>query len=193
MTFDPAQPTNTTKLRNAPGVIRSNWEAIEQADNTFKPIAINFDNRAALGPVSNNPTAISDAYILYCKEDPAGSPQLYGIDEDSKISQFTSSVVNLAASGGYALLAPGILMQWDTTTYTTPANLTQTVNFPVTYSAVPWVVNTTLKGSPVTGSTPKPFGVTNIVAASFDATMINGGSGAAAFPFNWIAIGPAPV
>ena len=75
MTWDPSQPTDTTKIRNLGIVIRPNWQAIEAADSSFKPVALNLDNRTPLG-VANDPTAIADAYLLYCK-DSFGYPQAF--------------------------------------------------------------------------------------------------------------------
>lgn len=192
MTFNAGQPTNTTKLRNAPGVIRSNWEAIEEADSTFLPHAINYNNRSQLGGVPNNPAAIADAYILYCKEDPAGSPQLFGIDENSVISQFTSSVRDLDTAG-YALLCPGILMQWGNDSFTDP-NVTpsEVVTFTITYSAAVWNVIITPSTSTVTGTTPHPLYVDTLQDADF-TVRIGNGTVATPISFNWIAIGPAPV
>ena len=68
MTFDPALPADTTKIRDLSTVITPNWQAIEGADPSFKPIAINFDNRDPLAS-NTEPTAIADEYIMYCKED----------------------------------------------------------------------------------------------------------------------------
>lgn len=191
MTWDPNQPANATKLRNAPGVIQNNWNAIEQADTSFEPQGLNLADRTALA--LGDPTPIATSYIAYCKQDPAGSPQLFGIDKDGIISQFTSSVRDLT-SNGYAIIAPGIMMQWGTSIFTNPSGaLTETIIFEQAYPSPAWVVNLTIKGNTVSGSTPHPFGVTNITSTSFDATQLNGVSGVSAFNFNWIAIGPAPV
>lgn len=88
MTWDRTQPENTTKLRNVGNVIRPNWEAIELADSTFQPEAINFTDRTVAG-VPNNPVAITDAYISFSKTDAAGNTELFGIDESSNVIQFS--------------------------------------------------------------------------------------------------------
>ena len=88
MAWDKTEPKDTTKLRNLGVVIRPNWEAIESAEATFKPVGLNLDNRTAL-VIANDPTAIADSVILYSKEDGAGDPQGYAIDPDDSISHLT--------------------------------------------------------------------------------------------------------
>lgn len=103
MAFDNTQPTNTTKIRNLGVVIRPNWVAIEQADSTFKPWAINFTDRTAAG-IAVNPTALAAAYLMYCKQDAAGNPELFGIDVASNIIQFTKGGrIGLSSQGINAL------------------------------------------------------------------------------------------
>lgn len=90
MAWDSTQPTNVTKIRNLGVVIRPNWQAIEQADATFQPQALNFKDRTVAGlPV--NPTAIANTFISFCKEASAGNSELYGIDENSNVIQFSAS------------------------------------------------------------------------------------------------------
>lgn len=90
MAWDILQPTNTTKIRNLGVVIRPNWAAIQQADSTFLPNAINFKNRTP-SVVPINPAAIATSYITFCKEDGAGNPELFGISPSSQIIQFTKA------------------------------------------------------------------------------------------------------
>ena len=88
MAWDKTKPANSSKLRNLGEEIRPNWEAIESAEATFKPVGLNLDNRTAL-VIANDPTAIADSVILYSKEDGAGDPQGYAIDPDDSISHLT--------------------------------------------------------------------------------------------------------
>ena len=88
MAYDPTQPTDSTKIRNLGTVIRPNWQAIEDADSSFKPVGINLDNRTPL-VVPNDPVAISETVIPYCKDDVAGDPQLFVIDQSSNVTQLT--------------------------------------------------------------------------------------------------------
>jgi hypothetical protein len=88
MTFDVSQPTDTTKIRNLGVVIRPNWQAIEDGDSSFLPQSINLANRTPLA-APNDPVAIADSFINYCKEDGAGNPEFYGIDAASNILQYS--------------------------------------------------------------------------------------------------------
>ncbi len=88
MAWDTSQPEDTTKIRNLGVVIRPNWVAIEEADSTFQPQALNFTDRTVAG-VAVNPTAIADAFISYCKTDTAGNSELFGIDENSNVIQYS--------------------------------------------------------------------------------------------------------
>lgn len=90
MAFDKTQPTDTTKLRNLGVVIRPNWVAIEEADSTFRPYALNFQNRTPLG-VSNDPASIADTSIIYCKDDADGNPELFAEDASANIVQLTQA------------------------------------------------------------------------------------------------------
>jgi hypothetical protein len=88
MTFNKTQPADTTKIRNLGVVIRPNWVSIEEGDSSFRPYALNFQNRTPLG-VANDPDTIADTYILYEKDDGAGNPELFGKDGSGNIIQFT--------------------------------------------------------------------------------------------------------
>lgn len=90
MAFDKTQPTDTTKIRNLGVVIRPNWVAIEEADSTFQPYAINLTDRDAAA-LASNPTAIATAYIPYCKQDGSGNPEYFGIDASSNVIQFSEA------------------------------------------------------------------------------------------------------
>lgn len=187
MVWDITQPTDTTKIRNLGIVIRPNWQAIQEADATFKPYAMNFDNRTPLA-VPNDPTAIADSYILYCKEDTAGNPELFGIDPSSVISQFTSTDRTLAQTG-YALLAPGFLLQWGRG-FMAGGTASLTVTFPKAFSATAWTVTSTPYNNPITGSSPREWGVQNISDVDFQAVAFNGVVPGGGVNFGWMAIGP---
>ena len=90
MAFNKTQPQNTTKLRNLGIVIRPNWEAIETADSTFIPEALNLTDRTAAG-LASDPTAIADTVILYSKQDASGNPQIFSIEPSSTIYQLTGN------------------------------------------------------------------------------------------------------
>ena len=185
MAWDRLEPTDTTKIRNLGTVLRPNFQAIDSGDSTFKPIAINLSDRDT-DPLSgsSNPTAIADAFLMYCKQDSFGNPELFGIDASSIISQFTQTARTLAQTG-FCVIPPGIKIQWGRGTM---SGGTTAVVFPEAYSGIAWIVMVTLYGNTVTGSTPKPFGATSITATGFNATALNGAG--ATFAFGWFSIGP---
>jgi len=117
MSWDKTQPTDTTKLRNLGTVIRPNWDAIETADSTFIPEALNLTDRTAAG-LAVDPTAIADAMIAYSKQDASGNPQLYAIDPSSVITKLTGGSLT-AASPGKLVLPNGLTFIWGTGTATT--------------------------------------------------------------------------
>ena len=93
MTFDPSQPTNTTKIRLLGQVIRPNWLAIEQATSSFRPYAINLRDRTVAPPGIPDPTAISspDAIILFCKQDATPTQEFYLRYPNGNITKLTEA------------------------------------------------------------------------------------------------------
>lgn len=102
MVFDKTQPTNTTKLRNLGVVVRPNWDAIESADSTFIPEALNLADRTAGVIVPTDPTAIADTMIFYSKQDGSGNAQIFAIDPSSNIYQLTGNSYTETVNGGTA-------------------------------------------------------------------------------------------
>jgi hypothetical protein len=86
--FDKSLPADTTKIRNLGVVIRPNWVAIEEADSSFKPYAINLQSRTAL-IVANDPATIAGSSIMYVKDDSAGNPEAFAKDGSGNIIQMT--------------------------------------------------------------------------------------------------------
>ena len=113
MAWDKSQPQDTTKLRNLGTVIRSNWEAIESADATFMPEAINLAKRGA------NPTAPADTVTIYCKNDSVGKPQLFSINPDAGVYQLTSGASPVLALNGETFLPGPVGIKWGQFTITT--------------------------------------------------------------------------
>lgn len=137
MTFDKTQPTDTTKIRNLGTVIRPNWVAIEEAASSFKPRALNLDNRTVLG-VPVNPTAIANSMILFSKSDASGKTQLYTIDPDSHVTQISVAVAPLSSGNGYTWLPGGMLLQWGTVI--APPGDSGNFYFPVAFSGTPYSI-----------------------------------------------------
>jgi len=102
MAFVPGEPQDTTKIRDLGAVIRPNWSAIQTADSSFKPYAINLIERTSAGQPAD-PTAIADTFIIFSKDDGANA-EFYGIDEASNVIQLSqdgsmgSSSTSIAAS-----------------------------------------------------------------------------------------------
>lgn len=139
MAWDKTQPTNTTKLRNLGVVIRPNWDAIETADSTFIPEALNLTDRTAAG-LPNDPTAITDAMIAYSKQDGSGNPQLYAIDPSSTITQLTGGS-QTEATKGHLLLPGGIKINWGSITST--GSTPKAENFESAFSSAVYSISVT--------------------------------------------------
>lgn len=71
MTFNPGEPQDTTKIRNLGTVIRPNFLTILEGHTSFKPYAINLQNRTPL-VVSNDPANIAGSTQYYTKNDGGG-------------------------------------------------------------------------------------------------------------------------
>ncbi len=193
MAWDKAEPQDPTKIRTLGTVITPNWAAIEQAEVSFQPDGLILTDRNPLGVANDAPAAVAatatsrgNGFTLYSKQDGDGKAQLYGIDLDGIISQFTDSRKDLSQTG-HAVIPPGILLQWGRDT--TAAGL-KTVTFPKVFSATPWVVFATPYANYITGSTPNPFGAQNITATTAQFGGLNAGN-VAGKQFGWIAVGPA--
>ena len=183
MAFDSTQPTNTTKIRNLGNVIRPNWTAILTADATFKPYAINFDNRTPL-VVPNDPAAIANVYGVYAKQDGSGNLQLYAINPASKITKLTSNIVPVAATNGYTYLPGDLLLQWGKATANGGANTD--VFFPVVFSGAPYSVTLTLYRS--SGSAGQNIYIITDIPPDTTHFVVYTSGGAR--DFFWKAIGP---
>jgi hypothetical protein len=183
MVFDKTQPTNTTKIRNLGVVIRPNWQAIEEADATFKPQAINFPNRTVLG-IAVDPPAIADTMVLYCKTNSGGNTVMYAKDPASRISQITGSVQPVRAVNGYTWLPGGMMMQWGLAHANGSANTA--IGFPIAFSAAPYSITTNFYRT--SGSTSmKPLDIVSgsVNINNFTVWNANGGH-----DFFFIAVGP---
>lgn len=110
MKFDKTEPKPSTKLRNAPTLLSNNFTAIQEADSSFIPQAVNLAARTALG-IGNDPSAIVDTVITYSKQDASGDPQLYTIDPSSIVTQLTGGSLT-AASDGRLVLPNGLIVIW---------------------------------------------------------------------------------
>lgn len=136
-------PADDTKLRIGPSVIRDNWAAIENGEDTLKLLSSNLNDRTP-NPANNDPAALAASVKLYVKQDnrTPKNQQIYAIDPNSVILQLTRFADFTAANDGYSYLPGDILVQWGR--HTTTASKTQTVTFPVApdpvFAAAPYIV-----------------------------------------------------
>jgi len=182
MAFDPSLPANSTKLRLAPGEIQANWEAIEEAQSSFKPYAINLNNRTPLG-VSNDPTAIADAYLMYCKDDAAGNPELFGINESSQVTQLTRGIPTFGKPG-QIYLPGGMLIQWNTESKASGSAVT----FSTAFIEPAYYVNFVVGGSPPNNRVYQRV-VGTPTASQFTPSILDSSGNGITATINWIAIG----
>ncbi len=90
MAWDAAEPQDTTKIKNLGVVIRANNDAIQTADSTFQPYALNYVNRTTIGPIPDTPATIADTSIMYCREGPvSGNPEIFAVNTTDDV-QITS-------------------------------------------------------------------------------------------------------
>jgi len=106
MSFDVTQPTDTTKIRNLGTVIRPNWAAIEQADSSFEPYAINYLDRTAAAIVPVTPANIATSYIQFCKQDVSGNTEMFVEDVSGNVTQMTQGTPTNSQNGSTFL--PGV-------------------------------------------------------------------------------------
>ena len=139
MAWNLTQPADTAKIRDLGVLIRPNWDAIEQGDLTFKPKAINLNDRTISGP-SANPTPIADSYIVYSKSVAAGNSELYGIDESGNILQITSGLPTLTANGT-SFIPGGLIIKWGTVSLT---NVALSLSYPVPFPTATLAVSLTM-------------------------------------------------
>jgi len=182
MAFDPSLPADSTKLRLAPGVIQDNWEAIEEADSSFKPYAVNLNNRTPLA-VPNDPVAIANAYLVYSKDDAAGNPELFGINESSQVTQLTRGIPTYGKPG-QIYLPGGMLLRWNTVSATSGS----AVNFGITFIEPAYYVNFIVGGSPPNNRVYQRIQGTPTASQFTPSILDTSGSGITA-TINWIALG----
>jgi hypothetical protein len=183
MGFDPANPTDTEELRRVGTVIRPNWVAIQQADPTFKPYAVNLDNRTELA-IADDPTAIADTFIMYSKDASTTTPslteaELFGINENGNIIQFTMGLPVRASTGNsfFPGTSAGVIKTaWGNITMTTSPSSTVTPGFATLYQYYMTVV----------GNVTNNFAVEAVGSTGFRFIR---GSGTSSTIIRWFAIG----
>ena len=87
MTWDPSKPADNTKLRLAPGLIRTNWNAIEQGGVPYDYLQLQEQGA--------NPTRADNTGWLYSKQGSSGQSELFYQDDSA-----TAKVIQLTSVGG---------------------------------------------------------------------------------------------
>lgn len=117
MAWDAGKPEGSTKLRDGPGFMQANWDAIEQGDSSLGVWSTNFRNRN--GVTSLDPSTIGSQMRVYCKPDPSTNPELFFKNTTGSIVQLTRGGVNLAPVGypnnGELFLPGGLLFKYALT------------------------------------------------------------------------------
>lgn len=167
MSWDATQPTDNTKIRNLGVVIRPNWEAIEGADSTFKPRALNLTDRTVAG-VAVDPTAIADAFIVYCKTDGEGNSEFFGINDTSGVTQFTQGTPLLGAAESSIFLPGGLILKTGTGTFS--ATTTEAISFASAFPTAIFGASLTLSGT----TSPATAFVDAVVTTGFSAKRSTG-------------------
>lgn len=129
MAFDATLPQSTTTIRNLSTVIPDNWAAIASADSSFSPDGFNFAQQgSALG-------ALATTFRLFSQAS-GGNTELFGINSNGDITQFTSGSPTLAIPGSM-FLPGGILVQWG---YEVNATDNVAISFGTAFSAAAYYV-----------------------------------------------------
>ncbi len=180
MVWDKTKPQGSTKIRNLGDVITPNWDAIESADDTFMPRAVNFADRDEVGGIPSDPTVLSDAVKLYSKQNTAGKPQLYAIDPDSVKTQLTGFTVTNTGTNYGVKLPWGVTMNWGKYTLTAGTAETGLLTFKVPFTTQQSITFTQA------GGTASTLGATAFTATQF---KIKRSSSAGALTVYYFAIG----
>jgi len=180
MAWNLTVPADTAKIRDLGTLIRPNWDAIEQADLTFKPKAINLNDRTISGP-SANPTPIADSYIVYSKSVASGNAELYGIDEAGNILQMTSGLPQLTDTGT-SFIPGGLIIKWGTIFLSNVAN---PFSYPVPFPTATLAVSLTMADFGNAGVQSYAFRANAYTNIGFNAYFAFAGSRS----FKYIALG----
>lgn len=179
MSYDNNQPANNAQLRNAPQLIRDNFQAIQAGDSSFKPDKINF------GQQGGNAAAIASTYVMFSKSD-GGNTELFGINPSSNVYQFTRGAPNIAANGEL-FLPGGLYLKWGSSAFVTTAT-TQAITFSNAFPNNIFGVQLTRIGGNDASNPEDIFLQGFPTTAAFTAKRMSA-SPSSGLNFYWIAIG----
>ncbi len=168
MTYDPTVPGPAQRISDTQSPIQSNFNFIQSGDPSFLPESINLNNRTPLA-ATNDPAAIANAFLLYCKDDASATtdPELFGRNENGDIIQLTAGDVS-DATQGRTFLPGGLLLQWNRESVVTGG----TVTFAEAFAIAPYFVTFIPTGSSGTNRIFYRLNG-NPVAASFSPIMVD--------------------
>lgn len=113
MPFNPDQPLDTAKIRNAPQILRDNFEAIVSGDPSFCVQCLNLVNRNS-EDLQADPQPLPNTSILYSKTSTKGSTDLYVMNAKGESIQITSGTPEIKNESGNSTLFGGAQLLWGT-------------------------------------------------------------------------------
>lgn len=113
MPFNPDQPLDTTKIRNAPQILRDNFEAIISGDPSFCVQCLNLVNRNS-EDLQADPAPLANTSILYSKTSTNGNTDLYVMNSQGQSIQLTSGTPEINNDSGNSTLFGGAQLFWGT-------------------------------------------------------------------------------
>lgn len=111
MPFNADQPLDTSKIRNAPQILRDNFDAIVSGDPSFCVQCLNLVNRNS-EDLQADPTPIPNTSILYSKTSTNGNTDLYVMDSKGQSIQITSGTPQINEDAGNSTLLGGAQLIW---------------------------------------------------------------------------------
>lgn len=176
MAWDKTLPADTSQLRLGPSYIRDNWDAIETADTSLGQTGVNLSEQAG------DLALFASTYRLYSK-DSGGNTELFGINSNGDVTQFSKESSTLAASGNI-FIPGGLFAQWRTQSVTSG----NSVSFPTAFGAAPYYVNFIVQGTPANNRLYQRISGTPTAAAFTPLILNTSGLGITA-TIKWFAFG----
>jgi hypothetical protein len=165
MTYNPAIPQPGDFISQSQGQILTNFS---QLDTVFAQDHIELDDSTAadrgkhkqvtLKELSAGPATTSTEIALYTKDVSGTTRLFYRVPSSGTEVQMTGAFT--AAQNGHCLLSMGIKIVWGRDTIASGTG-TKAVTFVSAFSAAPYSVVATPYASPITGSSPREFGIQN--------------------------------
>jgi hypothetical protein len=196
MTFNNAIPQSNDLISQSQSQILTNFS---QLYTVFAQDHIEYDDstsadrgkhkQVTLKELAAGPTTTATEIAIYTKAVSGTTRVFYREPSSGTEVQMTGPIT--AAQDGTCLLASGIKIVWGRDTIAS-GTATKAVTFVSAFGAAPYSVVATPYATPITGSSPREFGIQNatIAVGGFTAQSFNGNV-PANVPFGYYAIGPA--